>query len=68
MGGDRNMRRFDETDAFVGISEPPETNWFVVAGMLAFVAVMVWVVLKPDPGARAAGSWRILLGTYSPAP
>jgi len=44
------MRRFDETDAFVGISEPPEPNWFVVAGMLAFVAVMVWVVLKPDPG------------------
>ncbi len=44
------MRRFDETDAFVEISEPPEPNWFVVAGMLAFVAVMVWVVLKPDPG------------------
>ena len=45
------MRRFDETDAFVGISEPPEPNWFVVASLLAFVAAMVWwVALKPDPG------------------
>ncbi len=50
VGGDRNMRRFDETDAFVEISEPPETNWFMVAGLLAFVAAMIWAVIKLDPG------------------